>query len=307
MEGIRFLMDGGIWGLPDTRGGGGPSTILYNKDIFDMFGVPYPEDDKSWDEIIDLAARVTGERDGENYYGLAFFPEFLVTAISVGQPILDAETDEANLLENLVWRRAFDAVDRIYSIPGMIDPADPEGTYDEYNHWDGFGSGQVAMTNLYHPGTAVAWLEEGINFDMVAGPTFQDGVQVPINVSWSYLISPYSEHKEDAFRIIEVLLSDEMLIWRGNDMGDTLRLPTSDSAVLEQVELPDVIEEINYAALFYHEAGPPVAKSAYESAIRGNMQEWFKEYILGDRDEVEFLRYLEEEINQQVQELKTRH
>src|SRR5699024_12294781 len=59
--------DGELNGLPYIR----PEyALVYNKDIFDLFGVSYPEDNMTWDEVIDLAQEVTGERNGVQYRGL---------------------------------------------------------------------------------------------------------------------------------------------------------------------------------------------------------------------------------------------
>src|SRR5690625_5205516 len=64
---------------------------FYNKDIFDLFGQPYPEDGMTWDEIIDIAAQVTGERNGVQYRGLHIdIPSDAVSAYPVN--ITDPET-----------------------------------------------------------------------------------------------------------------------------------------------------------------------------------------------------------------------
>src|SRR5699024_5763762 len=67
LEESRMFGDGELYTLPYTRG----ATVLhYNKDIFDLFGVDYPTDDMTWDEVIELASKVTGEKNGVEYYGL---------------------------------------------------------------------------------------------------------------------------------------------------------------------------------------------------------------------------------------------
>jgi ABC-type glycerol-3-phosphate transport system substrate-binding protein len=61
---------GRIYGLPFGRGTTYTHALFYNADIFDKFGVPYPEDGMTWDEIIGLARQVTGKIDGIYYSGL---------------------------------------------------------------------------------------------------------------------------------------------------------------------------------------------------------------------------------------------
>ncbi len=55
VESIRnFSRNGGILGLPKVRAWGLPQAgvMTYNKDIFDLFGAPYPTDGMTWDESL---------------------------------------------------------------------------------------------------------------------------------------------------------------------------------------------------------------------------------------------------------------
>ena len=61
-----YNIDGKQYGVPfcfDTIG------VWYNKEIFDEAGVPYPEDDWTWEEMVDIARQLTKE-DG-SVYGIA--------------------------------------------------------------------------------------------------------------------------------------------------------------------------------------------------------------------------------------------
>ncbi|MCJ7840151.1 extracellular solute-binding protein [Lederbergia sp. NSJ-179] len=61
--------EGRLIGLPD---GVGFKALFYNKDIFDLFGVEYPTGEITWDEGMELAKQMTGERNGQEYTGLVF-------------------------------------------------------------------------------------------------------------------------------------------------------------------------------------------------------------------------------------------
>src|SRR5690625_4169375 len=43
-------------------------VMTYNKDIFDAFAVPYPTDYMTWDEVIELGKKLSGEIDGKKYH-----------------------------------------------------------------------------------------------------------------------------------------------------------------------------------------------------------------------------------------------
>src|SRR5699024_8651453 len=56
-----------LWGIPYQ---GAMYGLFYNKHIFDMFGIDYPTDDMTWNEVVNLARQVTGERNGIQYRGI---------------------------------------------------------------------------------------------------------------------------------------------------------------------------------------------------------------------------------------------
>lgn len=66
-----FDSENRLIGFPD---GTGLFGLYYNKEIFDLFGVPYPDPDKpmTWQEALELASKMTVERNGQMYIGLEF-------------------------------------------------------------------------------------------------------------------------------------------------------------------------------------------------------------------------------------------
>ncbi len=58
-------------GFPD---GASYMGLYYNKEVFDVFGVDYPDPNNpmTWDEAFELARQLTGERNGVEYIGLEF-------------------------------------------------------------------------------------------------------------------------------------------------------------------------------------------------------------------------------------------
>lgn len=64
LDNIR--MDGKLYGLPFRND---YYVLFYNKDIFDRLGVPYPNNDMTWDEYEQLAAQLTVGEGDEKIYG----------------------------------------------------------------------------------------------------------------------------------------------------------------------------------------------------------------------------------------------
>ncbi len=184
---------------------GNAYALYYNKDIFDLFGEPYPEDDMTWEEIIDLAGRVSGERNGIQYRGFHF--DLLVFAHKqLGLSVTDPETGQILFTEQDEWADFFSLVERIVSDPALF----PEGR-DHFVAWgEGFFQDQtVAM----YPTFEAFWvLEEnpGLNFDVVTMPVWPDlpGV-APYQTGWAVGVTSTTEHPDEAFQVIEYLTYDE--------------------------------------------------------------------------------------------------
>ncbi len=225
--------------------------------------------------------------------------------MSNGHRILDPETHQSVVSESEIWRRGFDTLEQIYSLPGQVDPENDRHMW-EINPYSSFVHvNHIAMQPWWAAHVAVPWtVERGGDWDIVAAPQFEDAEPAPIGSQWTYTISSTSEHKEDAFRVLETAFTDEFQIFLGSNVYDSARLPVEDPNVHEQVEMHPVMEDKNMDARWYHEYGPPEDRSPYEAAVRSDMQNWMSEFVHGDDDVVTFLRKMDEEINTMVEELR---
>lgn len=69
-EGVKNLYtrsDGKIFALPKDHD---TIALLYNKAIFDKYGVDYPTDDWTWEDMYEAAKKITEGSNGD-VYGLA--------------------------------------------------------------------------------------------------------------------------------------------------------------------------------------------------------------------------------------------
>ncbi len=67
-----FTRGGAVYALPQ---GYTPIVVAYNKDLFDRGGVPYPNDDWTWDDFKRIAKLLTKDLDGDGHidqWGAAF-------------------------------------------------------------------------------------------------------------------------------------------------------------------------------------------------------------------------------------------
>ncbi|MCC2685366.1 MAG: family 1 extracellular solute-binding protein, partial [Paenibacillaceae bacterium] len=95
-------------------------VMVYNKDIFEKFGVSYPVDGMDWDQVIALARKVNREADGIQYIGVD--PGNIHTmGMGLSLPYIDAKTNKASI-NNDRWQRVYKTIQEMYQIPGYLGP-----------------------------------------------------------------------------------------------------------------------------------------------------------------------------------------
>lgn len=213
-------------GLPD-----GTTTVAlyYNKEIFDLFGEPYPDPDKpmKWPEVMDLARKMTQERDGIQYIGLdtALFPfilnQFAATAT-------DPETGEVLINKEAGFKKYFDLMANYYSIPGIQNTGED----------DPFSQKRAAMSlrnNIYLD--ALAGEDEDMEFikpyEMVPFPVWPELPNVgPTTGTTPMIIANYSEHKAEAMEVLKTYFLPEILLEHVRSGGTNP--PVSDPEIYSQ-------------------------------------------------------------------------
>ncbi|MBH5317412.1 extracellular solute-binding protein [Paenibacillus sp. GSMTC-2017] len=185
-------------------------VLYYNKDIFDKFGVEYPtEKQLTWDEILDLATKLTRTENGVQYIGLAVDN---LTGLSkgLGLSYLDPTTGNA-AIDTPEWRRIFELQKSILEIPGYVTP---EGTWN----WgrDQFMKDQTIALRVSWLANMVGPLEElrqqGVefNWDIAPAPNFSEQLGKTREAQiHSLSVNSQSKHKDEVFQVIAEILSDE--------------------------------------------------------------------------------------------------
>jgi ABC-type glycerol-3-phosphate transport system substrate-binding protein len=182
-------------------------VLMYNKGLFDRFGVPYPKDKMTWEEVRTLAAKLTRNEGGKTYRGLDITPNFLIHSNQKSIPLVDNKTNSP-LLSSNAWADYLGELLKIYEVPGNRPTAKTLGSLNSF-----YKDQDVAMYvgHLAHMDT-VARLEKGVmDWDLVTMPVFKD---LPDTGTQEYTrllaITPTSKNKDAAFKVIAHLLSDEV-------------------------------------------------------------------------------------------------
>ncbi|MCQ6563917.1 ABC transporter substrate-binding protein [Paenibacillus mendelii] len=176
-------------------------ALFYNKSIFDKFGVPYPKDGITWEEVIDLAKKLTGEKDGVKYHGIAknglSMPFMELSATGT-----DPATGEVLFSKEPRFKKYFDLLDKFRSISGNWDVEKDEDL--------NFQNQTTAMAILSITNLAGMHGTKGLSFDMVRVPGWADQPDITPNYApLAVSVNPNSEHLKEAFEVIAFLASKE--------------------------------------------------------------------------------------------------
>ncbi|GIN74872.1 hypothetical protein J14TS2_53470 [Bacillus sp. J14TS2] len=282
--------EGSLYAIPNSR----PTWALhYNKDVFDTFGVNYPEDGMTWEEIVELAKDLTGERNGVEYRGLDLdVPYDAWTQFST--QAVDPDTDEVNISGNDDYKRFFQMIEDTISIPGNYPTEEPGSLL--MNWGAEFGKDNVAMAPS---GTNWGWLEKD-NIDIATYPVWEgyEGLNPQPN-SGGFAITEPSEHKELIMEMIAYLLSDEVQMEKSKQ-GTTSILVNPDVQAAFGEGKPEISDKHLQALFENGYATGPDNPAKYGSIPWGE----FEEFANSGKDVNEYLRQYEEQMTELVERQK---
>lgn len=204
-------------------------ALIYNKDIFNERSVEYPTDGMYWDDVFDLASRVTYGEDGDRVAGFAFGTYFgqdiyygmRETYIAPLELSMFNDEKDAMLVDSPSWETVWQDMVRLNDLdilPGQPDYSqwDSMGGYNRFQH-DAFMSGKLAMAviDYYFINEIIranrdADLTEGyeyIDWDVVTMPVHPQNPLIGGRVHFDPImgINAKAQNSEDAWRFIKFL------------------------------------------------------------------------------------------------------
>ncbi|MBU5440558.1 ABC transporter substrate-binding protein [Paenibacillus sp. MSJ-34] len=322
IDGIKDLGDSNLYGLAPTFGA---SALFYNKQMFLDAGIPAPQDNMTWDDIFDLARRIsTGE--GENrQFGIQLNrwggdPWWdLNTYMSALQLRTFDDKAEKMTVDTPGWEKAWSTIAKLSKdkiMPNGRENFAPrkEGVWNRYDG-DNFLSSRVAMTiadygyitELIDANKNVEKIDgmKKVDWDVVTMPTHPEAPGIGGNIYLSNImaINAKAQNPDDAWAFVKFLNSPE---WAKLKSRSSYELVSRKSFIQPREGL-----SYNTAAFYTLKPLPPVDDDnelyrKYENLwqVTQKGQEYFQQVIEDKKTSAEALKEWQAKGDAMLQELK---
>jgi multiple sugar transport system substrate-binding protein len=190
LNAIREAGDGNLYGLAPYYTA---NALFYNKDIFEQAGVPVPQDGMTWEQIFDLARRVSSGEGEERIYGFSndrwsqFDASMIINTMGAQENLRVVDPTGTQMTINTPrWQEIFAEVYNLQQ-EQVWSPADNSGSYS--SDQDQFILGKKAMVIADY--NYVAELQNYVKNGWYGG---QEEIQIP---QWDVVTVPVSKNAPD--------------------------------------------------------------------------------------------------------------
>jgi multiple sugar transport system substrate-binding protein len=288
------LANGGIYGLPTTTTS---VALFYNKDLFDKFGVAYPKDGMTWDDLYELTKKMTRTDSGQQYKGLAINFLKVMDLEQLSPPWVDPKTFKA-LLDKGDAARAFTNLVRFFQIPGNGLP-DPK--YNQGKQVNAFLKDKTAAMLLNDSGY-ITKLEDLVNWDVVQVPFYKDKMGIGPQSDANYLfVSSLSKHRDEAFKVLEYVTSEEYQTARIREGKFSILKDASKYMAEFGADLP-YLKGKNIKSLIPEKYAVPAPITVYDAIARDELKDTIGDVANGVKDVNTALRETAERVDKAIAE-----
>jgi len=292
--------NGELYGIPYTLNYG---ALVYNKDIFDKFAVPYPKDGMTWEQVTELAARVTRAEGGSQYVGLdpgaikSFSRSYLLSTVN--------ETEDRAVLDSEGYKKLFAVLKNIYDIPGIVDP---KNKYSYGIDWF-LKEQKLAMHSVWLAAltSRLPQFEQSankFNWDLAGHPVFSDRPGVGKEIEFqSLLVPPGAKNKEAAYRVLLTVIGDESQT--AMNKGSNLTILNKPELKLQFASDTNVYKGKNLEGVFKVKPAPAPMYSEYDAQIYNYLGDALKSMIVNKEDINTVLRVANEKANKYIETVRS--
>lgn len=274
------------------------SVLLYNKTIFDKFGASYPRDGMTWNDVLELVKKTTRLDDGVQYQGFAYIGANPVYKDQLALPFVDPVTNKA-LINNDGWKRYLEVMGSFYKVQGNELKGQPDNFF--------FKEQTMAMRTGPSPLELLPdAIANGLNWDAVSFPMFPGAEQIGSQMNAPfYAIPPDSPNRDEAFKVIAYLLSDE--VQEANSRKGRVPVIKSEKALKDFGSELDFLKGTRYAeAVMKEKIAKPITVTKYDGIVRAQVSGMFSRVIQNLDDINTAMRMAEEAANKQIAEAQSK-
>lgn len=266
-------------------------ALFYNKDIFDTFGVKYPREGMTWDEVHDLAREMTRVHEGRQIRGMTMAFNYMLFLNQLSVPHFEPGTHNPSFTSD-EFTKVFENFSRFFRIPGNEMT---NGKYSLNDMQNPFREGNVAMLMTL----STANFEDHINWDLVQLPHFEEKMGIgPQSYPTYFYITNLTKNRDAAFQVLMAATSEEyqrFLAETGRipilkDSGELLKDFAKDNPFLRDKNIQAIIPEV-FAA--------PTEKTRYQGLADAQLFRALEDYAAGT-DVNTALREAEERVRQEI-------
>ncbi|WP_284639297.1 ABC transporter substrate-binding protein [Paenibacillus silviterrae] len=298
----KEIANGGIYGLPLSNTS---PVIMYNKDIFDKFGVPYPKDGMTWDEVYHLAKQVTRSDNGTQYYGFLASPEHILKTNQFSAPFIDPKSlrptfDDPKMMTFL------DNLKRFYQLIPSPDGKPLAGGFFASTAQSNMFMKDKTLAMWSHFSNAALNFPDDLNWDYVSMPYFKELGQTGPQAYPGYIyISKTSKYKDDAMDVLQALTSDEFQTIRSK-MGIESALKNPEIKKTFAQDLPKYKGK-NINAIFPQKYAAPAPLTEYNDLAWKRLNTVVTDIGRGQKDLVTAVREGSELLAKDIEAEKTKN
>ncbi|MDF2722876.1 MAG: hypothetical protein K0Q59_2551 [Paenibacillus sp.] len=265
--------------------------MMYNRDIFDKFGVAYPKMGMTYDETYDMAVKMSRTDGGKKYFGVGVNFTFHVQTSQVPIDLLDLTTNKARSDDNL--KRIINNFARFSMIPGY------EASQFSNSENAFFKDQTLAM--WMHFTNVARRAPDNLNWDAVSLPYYSDlkGMGPAADPYFLYVLAT-GKHKKQAFDVAAYLTTVEAQ----SELSKEGFTP-----VIRDKAVQDVFgkNNKNYAgrnvsAFFPEKLAAKPRFSPYGTIANNAAVAAFNDYVAGKKDLNTALRDYEQDANKKIDE-----
>ncbi|MBD2861562.1 ABC transporter substrate-binding protein [Paenibacillus oceani] len=282
-----------------------PMVLFYNKDIFDKFGVPYPKDNSTWEELIELAQKVTRTENGVNYRGLTAGTALNRTQTQLSLPFVDRATGKSLVGTNPGWKKLFETWKAIYDIPGNY----PQGAHFGKGVDDFLKTKNLAMFPhflfLAEDAAFAEAVKGGLNWGVTTFPVFKDNPGVGVGgIAGGFMITKASKNPEVAFQVMMALLSDEgqTLLSKQGDITSVTKPEIRGKIFENSTVVKPLVPKETLANILKIQEPAPYARTKHDAVATTIATNYLTQYFTGKLDLNTALRKADEDINKKIEE-----